>query len=156
MKFLIIRNLNTKKLYATLKITQQRIWKICRSPERALWNVAGRENGTLYGSILHINVSKNVARLFLYLIYKDFIKKNNLHKVFNWNNVKISYSCTENISSIIPSYNKIICTKKKMMFWPATAAIKQIVTWMVNVGLSLSFTNVRSLQKTSWRKYILD
>ena len=52
------------------------------------------------------NVSTNVARLFLNLVDKHFTKKNNLHKVFNRNNVKISYSCTENVSSIISSHNK--------------------------------------------------
>ena len=59
------------------------------------------------------NVSTNVARLFLNLVDKHFTKKNNLHKVFNRNNVKISYSCTENVSSIISSHNKKMSTKKE-------------------------------------------
>jgi hypothetical protein len=59
------------------------------------------------------NVSTNVAQQFLNLINKHFTKKNNLNKVFNRNNVKISYSCTENVSTIISLHNKKISAKKE-------------------------------------------
>jgi len=39
------------------------------------------------------NVSTNVARKFLALI-KHFSKSNHLKKLFNKNNIKVSYSCT--------------------------------------------------------------
>ena len=35
-----------------------------------------------------------------------FPKSNKLHKIFNRNTVKVSYSCTDNISSIISSHSK--------------------------------------------------
>ena len=56
------------------------------------------------------NVSTNVAQAFLKLIDKHFPKSNKLHKIFNRNTVKVSYSCTENMGRIIKSHNKtIIC-----------------------------------------------
>ena len=52
------------------------------------------------------NVITKVAKRFLNLLDHHFQKSNKLHKIFNRNTVKRSYSCTENISSIISSYNK--------------------------------------------------
>ena len=40
------------------------------------------------------------------LIKNHFTKTNKIHKIFNRNTVKISYSCMSNISSIISRYNK--------------------------------------------------
>ena len=56
----------------------------------------------LYGSILHI------AAMFPPILVKDrhFPKSHKLHKIFNWNNVKISYSSMPNFGSIINSNNK--------------------------------------------------
>ena len=50
------------------------------------------------------NVSTNVAKKFLSLIGKH-LKSNHLKKLFNNNNVKVSYSCTENIATIIKNHN---------------------------------------------------
>jgi len=46
-----------------------------------------------------ISVKTNIGRTFLQLIKKHFPKHNSLHKIFNKNTLKISYSCT-----ILPSY----------------------------------------------------
>ena len=48
-------------------------------------------------------VKTNVGRAFLCLINKHFPKSSPLHKYFNRSNVKVSYSCMPNISSIIPA-----------------------------------------------------
>ena len=37
-----------------------------------------------------------------------FPKENKLHKIFNRNNVKISYSCMDNMTNIINAHNKLI------------------------------------------------
>ena len=50
------------------------------------------------------NVSTNVAKKFLSLVNKHF-RSNHLKKLFNKNNVKVSYSCTENIGMIIKNHN---------------------------------------------------
>ena len=44
--------------------------------------------------------------MFLQLIDTNFPPANKLHKIFNRNTVKISYSCTQNISQIIKGHNK--------------------------------------------------
>ena len=54
------------------------------------------------------NVQTNVGKQFLNLITKHFPKGHKLNKIFNKNNVKISYSCLRNIESIVRSHNKRI------------------------------------------------
>ena len=49
---------------------------------------------------------KNIGKTFLNLIKYHFPKKNKLHKIFNKNTVKVSYSCMSSISSIISGHNK--------------------------------------------------
>ena len=45
-------------------------------------------------------------KFFLSLIDKHFPPHHKLHKLFNRNNVKISYSCLPNIKSIINAHNR--------------------------------------------------
>ena len=51
------------------------------------------------------NVISNVAKRFLNLLYHHFPISNKLRKIFNRNTVKVSYSCTENMSIVISSHN---------------------------------------------------
>ena len=51
-------------------------------------------------------VSTNVAARFLRLIDKHFDKLSPFHKHFNRQTVKVSYSCTPNMASIISSHNR--------------------------------------------------
>ena len=57
------------------------------------------------------NVKTDIGKKFLNLIGKHFPNNHKFHKVFNRNNVKLSYSCLPNISSIIHSHNKRILTQ---------------------------------------------
>ena len=59
------------------------------------------ENGMWSGT-----TRPNVGRQFLKIIDKRFPPGNKLHKIFNKNTVKISYSCMPNIAAIIESNNK--------------------------------------------------
>ena len=54
------------------------------------------------------NVSTSIAKTFLKLIDKHFPPANKLHKLFNRNNIKVSYSCTQNVDRIIKNHNKIL------------------------------------------------
>ena len=54
------------------------------------------------------NVTTKVGKFFLSLIDKHFPPHHKLHKLFNRNNVKISYSCLPNIKSIINAHNRKI------------------------------------------------
>ena len=51
-------------------------------------------------------VKTNVGKEFMALINKHFPRNNKFRKLFNKNNVKLSYSCTKNVASIISSHNK--------------------------------------------------
>ena len=58
------------------------------------------------------NVKTNIGTIFLSLLKKHFLKNNKLRKVFNKNDVKISYSCKSNISSIIAGHYKSLLQSK--------------------------------------------
>ena len=55
------------------------------------------------------NVSTNIGQKFLRLISKHFPKTSKLHKIFNKNTVKMSYSCMPSMASIIKAHNKKVC-----------------------------------------------
>ena len=57
------------------------------------------------------NVETNVGKCFLSLIDQHFPKSNPLHIIFNWNTLKLSYSCMNNVKSIISTHNKTVITK---------------------------------------------
>ena len=54
------------------------------------------------------NVETNVGKCFLSLIDQHFSKSNPLHKIFNRNTIKLSYSCMNNVKSIISSHIKSV------------------------------------------------
>ena len=53
-------------------------------------------------------VKTNIGKLFLKLVKKHFLKHHRLHKIFNPNTVKLSYSCMSNMSSFIKQHNSNI------------------------------------------------
>ncbi len=59
------------------------------------------------------NVKTNIARNFLCLIDKHFPPNHKLHKIFNRNTVKVSYSCMNNVKSIISKHNTRITGRSK-------------------------------------------
>ena len=54
----------------------------------------------------NIAVKDNIGKIFLTLLDKHFPPSHRYHKIFNRNTVKLSYSCTPNLKSIISSQNK--------------------------------------------------
>ena len=57
------------------------------------------------------NVKTNMGQRFLQLIDKHFPPSNILNKIFNRHNVRISYSCLDNMSSFINRHNRKILNK---------------------------------------------
>ena len=57
------------------------------------------------------NVETKVGKCFLSLIDQHFPKTSPLHKIFNRNTLKLSYSCMSNVKSIISSHNKAQISK---------------------------------------------
>ena len=66
----------------------------------------GKRNIKWFNPPFSQTVSTNVGKRFLNLLDKHFPPNNQLHKIFNRNTVKVSYSCTPNVGSIIKSHNK--------------------------------------------------
>ena len=58
------------------------------------------------------SVSTNVAKYFLDLIDKHFPIRHKFRKLFNRNNLKVSYSCMSNMKTIVNSHNKKILTEE--------------------------------------------
>ena len=54
------------------------------------------------------NVRTSIGGIFLKLIRKHFPKKSTLHKIFNQNTMKVSYSCMPNVANIIKTHNNKI------------------------------------------------
>ena len=58
------------------------------------------------------NVSTNIAKIFLKFIDKHFPRTHRLHKIFNCNTIKVSYSCMNNVQQLIKKNNNFIQNKK--------------------------------------------
>ena len=54
------------------------------------------------------NVKTNIGKIFLKLIEKRFPNHHPLHKIFNLNTIKFTYSCMSNMSSFIKQRNRNI------------------------------------------------
>ena len=58
-------------------------------------------------------MATNIGRKFLNLIKNHFPRNNKFHKIFNSNNVKVSYGCMPNVGAAINSHNKTILNEKR-------------------------------------------
>ena len=58
------------------------------------------------------NVKTNIAKKFLNIVKKHFPKEHKFYKLFNKNNIKISYSCMDNMKKILNSHNKKLLSDK--------------------------------------------
>ena len=62
-------------------------------------------NILLFNSPFNSNVTTNTTKMFLWLLDKLFPTHHKYYKLFNRKNVKISYSCMQNMASVIQNYN---------------------------------------------------
>ena len=60
-----------------------------------------------------VNVETIIGKTFLKLIYKHYPKTNKFHKIFNRNNVKVSYRCLPNFANMKKSHNERILSEEK-------------------------------------------
>ena len=69
-----------------------------------------KRNIMWFNPLLSKSVVTKIGKTFLRLIDKHFSPHDKLHKLklFNWNNVKISYSSMPNVKSIINKHNKTV------------------------------------------------
>ena len=66
-----------------------------------------------FNPLFNKSVTSNVGRRFLNLAEKHFPKEHKLHKIFNKNTLKVSYSCSQNMTQIINSHNRKVKQPKK-------------------------------------------
>ena len=60
-----------------------------------------------------MNIQTNIGGEFLNLVSKHFLKNYWYNKIFNKNNITISYSCTDNLQTIIKKHNRKILETSK-------------------------------------------
>ena len=77
-------------------------------------------------------VSTNVAKTFLQLITKYFPRSHKFHKIFNHNTVKVSQSCTNNMSKIMKGHNRKVTSRPHDKRPNAIAEKQQNVQWKGN------------------------
>ena len=65
----------------------------------------------------------NICKNFFRILNKHFPKHSPFHKLFNRNNVKLSYSCTPSVSSIISSLKRELLQEKPTPSMPPTLCI---------------------------------
>jgi hypothetical protein len=58
-----------------------------------------------------MSAATNIGKVFLRTIKKVFTKKHRLYKIFNRNNIKLSYSCMPNLKQTISNHNRKLLTK---------------------------------------------
>ena len=74
-----------------------------------------------------VNVETNIGKTFLNLIDKHFPTTNKFHKIFNRNNVKVSYSCLPNFANMIKSHNNRVLSEEKTQDQPKWIADRKIL-----------------------------
>ena len=67
-----------------------------------------KRNIIWFNTPFSMSVKTNIGKVFFKLLNKHFPKENKFHKIYNKNNVKLSYSCTKNMGSIISANNRSI------------------------------------------------
>ena len=83
-----------------------------RSHNNKNTNKTRKRNIIWFNPPFSMNVKNNIGKIFLHLIDKHFPRSNKLHKIFNRNYVKVSYSCTPNFQQIIKRHNKKVTSTK--------------------------------------------
>ena len=66
-----------------------------------------------FNPLFSLNVSTNIDKKLFSLLGKHFSKTHQLHKLFNLNNVKVSYSSLPNFKSVIDGHNKNILNEQE-------------------------------------------
>ena len=58
------------------------------------------------------NLQTNIGKIFLNLVRKHFNRSHKYAKIFNQNTLKLSYSCTPNVATIIKQHNAFVLNGK--------------------------------------------
>ena len=79
---------------------------VCRDKQPTNKKRNRKRNTIWFNPPFSKNIATNIGTTFLKLISKHFPPRSKLHKIFNKNTVKISYSCMPNMQSILRAHNE--------------------------------------------------
>ena len=65
-----------------------------------------KHNIIWYNPPYSANVKTNIGKTFFRLLNKNFPRGHKFYKIFNKNTIKLSYSITKNMASLIATYNR--------------------------------------------------
>ena len=110
--------MNSKKQHLTTKRHYERVDTTSNCNMKRPRN--RRRNTIWFNPPYTATVKTNIGKEFFRLLNKHFPKHSLFHKLFNRNNVTLSYSCTPSMSSIISSYNGELLQEKPTPATPPT------------------------------------
>ena len=102
------------------------------------------------------NVKTNVGKLFLTLLKKHFSRNHKHHKLFNKNNVKISYGCMPNMKSVIQNHNANLLSKHTTPVAACSCSCRQKPECLLNnkfLSESLAYKEAVSQTLSRIKKY---
>ena len=111
----------------------------------------------------NVNVKTNIGKLFLRLIDKHFPRHHKYRKLFNRNNIKISYSCMPNMASIIRNHNTSLlknptptdikeCNWSQKPEWPLDKCLSGYLVYNALVD-RLDNNKTKHYYGTSWKNF---
>ena len=100
------------------------------------------------------NVSTNIAKIFLKLFDKHFPRTHRLHKIFNRNTIKVSYSCMSNVQELIKKHNNFIQNKKNKKTLSCNCRDKNGCPLNANCRTENVIYKFTSLTKNNVKKFI--
>ena len=112
------RNSSNADIFNNTKLKYEEALKKCGHTTKLTYTTPNHEKNNIrrkrqrkiiwFNPPFILDVSTNVEKILLNLIEKHFTRSSKLHKIFNKNTVRVSYSCTQNMSQIIKGHNKKI------------------------------------------------
>ena len=97
------------------------------------------------------SVKTNVGAQFLKLIGKHFPRSHKLHKIFNRNSLKISYSCMKNMQQIIKAHNsKILKSDQSTNEKSCNCRSSSMISVLSGPNLTLELSTFDLLEKNKF------
>ena len=107
-----------REIFESSKIKYESALKISRYKDRLVYENSSvnenenkhekkkrKRNIIWYNPLYSANVKTNIGKTFFKLLNKHFPRGHKFYKIFNKNTVKLSYSSTKNLASLIAMHN---------------------------------------------------
>ena len=113
---------SSREIFESSKIEYENALKISGYKDRLVY-----ENSSVNENEMHenkkkrnppysANVKTNIAKTFFKLLNKHFSIRHKSNKIFNKNTVKLSYSSTKNMASLIATHNRSILNPNDQVY----------------------------------------